>query len=62
MKSVHDRQSWSVPRFKPIGTVLSLLITLSISFGCGGRQAPALPTPAGAASGVNTFMFFYTDN
>ena len=42
--------------------VLILLIGLLGLFGCSGQATSALPTPVGAASGLNTFIFFYTDN
>jgi hypothetical protein len=38
------------------------LLTLVLLFAGCSTQAPAHPTPAGAAAGVNTFIFFYSDN
>lgn len=48
--------------FKQCSMVLTLLIVLLGLFGCGSQATPALPTPVGASSGLNTFIFFYTDN
>lgn len=48
--------------FRQVGVLFSLLIGLLGLFGCSGQATSALPTPVGAASGLNTFIFFYTDN
>jgi hypothetical protein len=45
-------------------SIVRLVLTL-IGFGaaavaCGGAQ-PAPPVPAGAASGLNTFIYLYTE-
>ncbi len=41
---------------------LGLLAMLLSLFGCSDNATPALPTPIGAANGLNTFIFFFTDN
>lgn len=40
----------------------SLVIGLLMFSACGGRATSTLRPPAGAAAGLNTFIYFYTDN
>jgi len=49
-------------RLRQMGVLFSLLIGLLSLFGCSDQATAALPTPVGAASGLNTFIFFYTDS
>lgn len=62
MKSVHQllfrRKYYS---FRRLSVALSLLLGLLGLFGCGSSAISALPTPMGATSGLNTFIFLYTD-
>jgi len=37
------------------------IIGLLFLFGCGDNTISTAPTPVGATSGLNTFIFFYTD-
>ncbi len=40
---------------------LGLLLASLMLAACGGEPS-ALPAPAGAAAGQNTFLYLYTDN
>ena len=64
MKFVYDllflRKNHNSKQYSRV--VLILLIGLLGLFGCGDQATSALPTPVGAASSLNTFIFFYTDN
>lgn len=46
-----------------VGNALSLLAAFILLVACGSasKQATA-PVPLGATSGLNTFIFVYTDN
>jgi hypothetical protein len=44
-----------------VGWTLALAALLLAACGGGSSAPAALPTPAGAAQGLNTFIFFYTD-
>jgi hypothetical protein len=41
--------------------VIILLLTALLLAACGGTGAASLPAPAGAAQGLPTLIFFYTD-
>jgi hypothetical protein len=43
-----------------VGSVLALLGVLFGILGCDGASPP-LPVPAGAATGLNTFIYVYSD-
>lgn len=62
LKLPYNLLSWRQRRdFKQLSVMLSLLLALLSLLGCSGNTTPALPTPVGATSGLNTFIFFYTD-
>lgn len=63
MKFVYNLLSWHQHRgFKQLSVILSLLLGLLSVFGCSSNTIPTLPTPVGATSSLNTFIFLYTDN
>lgn len=49
-------------RFKQAGVFCVLQIGLLVLFGCSDNTPLQGATPVGAMSGLNTFIFFYTDN
>jgi len=63
MKLLCNLLFWRQRRgFKQLSVMLSLLLGLLSLLGCSSNTTPALSTPVGATSGLNTFIFFYTDN
>jgi hypothetical protein len=48
------------PRVTHVGSVLTLVGVLFSVLACGGASPP-LPVPAGAATGLNTFIYVYSD-
>jgi hypothetical protein len=45
-----------------ISLAVALLGLMTILLGCGGGAGRTPITPAGAASGLNTFIYVYADN
>ena len=49
--------------FHRISRMVSLLAAFAVLVACGGGSAqPTVPAPVGAATGLNTFIFVYSDN
>jgi len=44
-----------------IGFILAIVSTLLAVVACGGATPTVIP-PAGAASGLNTFIYIYSEN
>jgi|GEM_PF-3789354 len=62
MQFVHGLRSYRQHRrFQQSSIILGVLIGLLFLFGCGDNTISTAPTPVGATSGLNTFIFFYTD-